>query len=195
MPILEDVKSFAERLTGLARPKSVAPRARKPHTILLEGDGETPNNPRLPLIFYRSPVALADAPDPAAVFEVLFADHDWKPEWRDGIYPYNHFHTSTHEVLGIARGHARVRLGGEKGRIVELRAGDVIIHPAGVGHRRLSASKDLLVVGAYPKKGRYDEPRPNEVDYQKAQQRIACVAVPNQDPVYGTKGPLVSIWK
>lgn len=195
MPSLETMKSMAERLTGIGRPRSVVPRRRKAHAILFQGDGETPNNPRFPLILYRSPADLAKAADPAAVFEVLFAGHGWKPEWRDGIYPYNHFHTATHEVLGIARGHARVRFGGEKGRKIEVRAGDVVVHPAGVGHRRLSASKDLLVVGAYPKGGRYDEPRPEDIDYQRAVDTIATVGLPPGDPVYGKNGPLMTIWR
>lgn len=195
MTALEDIKAMAERLTGLARPQAVIPRTRKAHAMLFKGDGETPNNPNLPLILYRSPVDLSGAPDPAAVFEVLFAGHGWKPAWRDGIYPYNHFHTGTHEVLGLARGHARVRYGGAKGRTVEVRAGDVVIHPAGVGHCRLSASKNLLVVGAYPEHCRYDEPRPDEVDYQAAIKDIARVARPSADPVYGVMGPLIRLWR
>ena len=192
---LEDVKSIVERITGIGRPKSVAPRQRKAHTILLRGDGQTPNNPRLPLIIYRSPVDLADAMDPAAIFEILFGRNEWKPAWRDGVYPFNHFHTGTHEVVGIARGHARIRYGGKEGRDLEVRAGDVIVHPAGVGHRRLSASRDLLVVGAYPKGGHYDEPRPGEIGYEKATANIAKVGLPKTDPVYGANGPLISLWR
>jgi uncharacterized protein YjlB len=195
LPNLEDLKSLAERLTGIARPKAVTPRRRKPHAILFRDDGKTPNNPSYPFLIYRSPVNLIGAVDPAALFEVLFAANGWKPAWRNGIYNYNHFHTGTHEVLGIARGHARVRFGGETGRVIEVRAGDVVVHPAGVGHRRLSASKDFLVVGAYPEDGRYDEPRPSEVDHQSVVESIASVGLPKSDPVYGTNGPLMTIWR
>jgi uncharacterized protein YjlB len=195
LPSLEDLKSLTERLTGIARPEAVTPRPRKAHTILFRDDGETPNNPRFPFVRYRSPVNLNSAADPAALFEVLFAANGWKPAWRNGIYNYNHFHTGTHEVLGIARGHARIRFGGKKGRLIEVRAGDVVVHPAGVGHRRLSASKDLLVVGAYPKDGHYDEPRPNEIDQKKARENVANVGLPESDPVYGVDGPLIKIWR
>ena len=133
--------------------------------------------------------------DPAAVFEDLFAKHGWKDSWRDSIYPYNHFHTGTHEVLGIARGTASVRFGGGKGRVIDVKAGDAIVIPAGTGHRRLVKSKDLLVVGAYPRSGKYDEPRPAEVDHDEAVAKIAKVRLPQTDPVYGVLGPLKSLWR
>jgi uncharacterized protein YjlB len=101
-------------------------------------------------------------------------------------------------VLGIARGHAKVRFGGAQGRVIELRAGDVVVQPAGNGHRRQSGSKDLLVVGAYPKGkggGKYDEPRPDQVDHATAVFSIARVDPPASDPVYGRTGPLKKLWR
>ena len=115
--------------------------------------------------------------------------------WRDGVYPFRHFHTGTHEVLGIARGRATVELGGAAGRKLTLKAGDVVVLPAGTAHRRLAASDDLLVVGAYPPGGKYDEPRPDDVDHDKAVAAIAGVRLPKQDPVYGAGGPLRRLWK
>ena len=115
--------------------------------------------------------------------------------WRDGVYPFEHFHTATHEVLGIARGRVTVRFGGAKGRSLTLVAGDVVVLPAGTGHRRIRASADLLVVGAYPAGGAYDEPRPDEVDHGEALASIARVKPPRKDPVYGADGPLVTLWK
>jgi uncharacterized protein YjlB len=98
-------------------------------------------------------------------------------------------------VLGVARGEARVQFGGDKGRTLTLKASDVVVLPAGTGHRRISASADLLVVGAYPSNsGAYDEARPREADHQRALERIGKVPPPAQDPVFGDGGPLVEVW-
>ena len=59
----------------------------------------------------------------------------------------------------------------------------------------MTASDDLLVVGAYSAGGRYDEPRPEEIDYVDALTAIAWVKLPRQDPVYGSAGPLVELWR
>jgi len=199
MPILEDAKRVLERATGLGRPREEdvlqSTRPRTPHLFYLKDDGKTPNNPTLPLVLYRTPVRLREGLDPAAVFEELFASNGWKDSWRDGIYDFLHFHTGTHEVLGIARGKVRVQFGGTRGKTVTLKAGDVAILPAGTGHKRLSASRDLLVVGAYPASGKYDEPQPSEVTHDKAVRAIAKVPAPAKDPVYGKYGPLVRLWK
>lgn len=196
----EQIKRAVESVTGIARPtkNEIRVRDRTPHATRLEDDGETPNNPHFPLIHYKTPVSLAPQFDPAAIFEVLFAANGWKDSWRDGIYKFLHFHTRTHEVLGIARGNVKVQFGGRKGIVRVLDAGDVAILPAGTGHKRLSATKDLLVIGAYPQKsggGEYNEPKPEEIDCQKARAEIARVGIPARDPVYGIKGGLKQIWR
>jgi uncharacterized protein YjlB len=117
---------------------------------------------------------------PAAVFEELFVSHGWGNSWRNGIYDFAHYHSGIHEVLGIARGGGRVRLGGANGRALTLRAGDVAILPAGTGHQREKASEDFLVVGAYPTMGVYDECRSPE-DREKALRAIARAARPRKD--------------
>ncbi len=162
---------------------------------LFADDGETPNNPRLPLVLYRGAVALDGARDPAAVFEKLFGANGWSEGWRNGVYGFLHFHPHVHEVLGIARGQAQVAFGGVQGRVLDLAAGDVVVVPAGTGHCRRSASDDLLVVGAYPDGGgSWAHARPREIDHAAAQAAIARVAAPAQDPVHGADGPLKEAW-
>src|SRR5436190_11126010 len=120
----------------------------KVETYRLADDGTVPNN-ALPLVLYRG--ALKADGDRAAACERMFERNGWPGAWRNGIYGHHHYHSTAHEVLGIAAGSARVRLGGEGGQIVELQVGDVVVIPAGVAHKRESASPDLLVIGSYPR--------------------------------------------
>jgi uncharacterized protein YjlB len=196
MPLLEDAKALVQHATGAYTPKPqdlhALVRSRKPATFRFKDDGSTPNN-RWPLLVYRAPVRLDDAYDPAAIFEALFASNGWKGAWRDGMYDWLHFHSNTHEVLGVARGWLHARFGGAKGRIVKLKAGDVIVLPAGTGHYRVRASARLLIVGAYPGARKYDECEPEDVD-AKVRAAIKRVPRPRKDPVYGAKGPLLAAW-
>jgi uncharacterized protein YjlB len=198
MAILETLKKVAEKATGLARPGSdrlnELVRVRKLNALKFEDDGIIPNNARWPFVFYRGAVALPDDLDPAAVMEELFRQNGWADSWRNGIYDYVHYHSRIHEVLGVARGKATVRFGGNKGRSMQLKAGDVAVLPAGTGHQCLGASSDLLVVGAYPPSGKYDECTTSE-DHGRALKTIPKVGRPRKDPVYGAQGPLMSAWK
>lgn len=164
-------------------------------TFRFEGDDETPNNPRLPLVVYRGVVPDQAVDDAAGWLERTFARNGWSDGWRNGIYPFLHFHTGTHEVLGIARGRATVEFGGAKGRPLTVAAGDVVVLPAGTGHKRLDASTDLLVVGAYPRNGQFDQKRPGEVDSEVARRSVATVPLPEKDPVLGARGPVIDLWR
>ena len=198
MPMLEDVKKIAEKMTGRSRPSAdeltSLVRERKANTFRFKDDGIIPNHPAWPLIIYRGAVRFPDKFDPAAVLEDLFESNGWGDSWRDGIYDYVHYHSRVHEVLGIARGHGKVQFGGTKGRTLILKAGDVAILPAGTGHQSMLASKDFLVIGAYPPFGKYNECTKSE-DHKRALATISKVGQPRKDPVYGGKGPLQQNWK
>ncbi len=199
MYLREALKKTFETLTGIGRLPAEqveqCVRERKAHEFMFVDDGRVPNNCRLPFIHYRTPIDLPEEGDPAAAFEQLFEENGWGDAWRNGIYDYVHYHSSTHEVLGIARGHAKVRFGGDKGRVFELGPGDVAILPAGTGHQAVSASDDLLVVGAYPPEGKYDECTGSEEEHARALQSIPKVPLPAKDPVFGADGPLLRCWK
>src|SRR5258706_16030712 len=79
-------------------------------------------------------------------------------------------------------------------KALRLKAGDVVVLPGGTGHQRLAGSKDLLVVGAYPPFGRYDECRSSAAEHDRALATIPKVALPRRDPVYGRGGPPTRLW-
>lgn len=161
-------------------------------TFIFADDGAVPNS-ALPLVVYRG--ALPDTGDRAAFCEKMFARNGWPGAWRNGIHPYHHYHSTAHEVLGIVRGHARVRLGGDNGQSVELHAGDVVVIPAGVAHKREAASGDLLVIGSYPRGQDPDMCRAEPARRDSAAARIATVPLPASDPVTGRAAPLLECWQ
>lgn len=184
----------AERKTGGdVPPEKGAPVSVETH--LLADDGLIPNNPKLPLVVYRQVFGrngLAAAPERA--FDDLFKAHGWVGNWVNGIYDFQHYHSTAHEVIGIAVGRANVQFGGPHGLVCELRAGDVVVIPAGVGHCCL-ISRNLVVVGAYPFGQYWDLCRDTESDRAKALDSISWVPLPQSDPVLGSRGPLVVCWR
>jgi uncharacterized protein YjlB len=113
----------------------------KPGMFCFSDDGKIPNHPRWPVIIYWSAVRLPRTLDPAAVMEELFEGNGWGDSWRNGIYDYLHYHSRINEALGIARGSAKVRLGGDRGRTLKLSPGDVVILPAGTAMARSAATQ------------------------------------------------------
>ncbi|SDK64010.1 Uncharacterized protein YjlB [Catalinimonas alkaloidigena] len=167
------------------------------HTIahLFHDDGIFPNNEACPLLLYQGAFGASDQPM-ADDMEATFADHNWRNAWRNGIYSYHHYHSTSHEVLGIAQGSAQVRLGGDKhGKTFDVKAGDVIVIPAGVAHKNLSSSSDFLVIGAYPDGRTWDMNYGRAGERPRVEQNIAQVPLPDHDPVFGEKGPLLTHWQ
>lgn len=171
---------------------SVHHTAVTPVPFVFADDGLVPNNP-MPLLIYKGAFEFEDH-DPETFIEHLFASNGWGQMWRNGIFDYLHYHATVHEALGVARGRALVRFGGDRGADFELRQRDLAILPAGTGHQCLSASADFVVVGAYPAGPLMHITRPSKEAHRKALQTIPKVAMPKTDPIYGESGPLVQLW-
>jgi uncharacterized protein YjlB len=174
---------------------TIATKRTAPITHKFADDGSIPNNTALPLVLYRGGVDLTGSPDPEQVIERTFAGNGWGNMWRNGIYPYAHYHSMIHEAMGIARGRATVRFGGEKGREIEIAPGDVVILPAGTGHQLVTQTQELVVIGAYPPSGKYDLCRGSKAEHAKALRSIPHVPPPATDPVFGENGPLMTLWR
>ena len=165
----------------------------EPLAIVFRDDGLVPNN-SLPFLVYQSAVKL-DSGRPEETIENLFERNGWGGTWRNGVYDYLHYHATVHEVLGVARGHARVRFGGDHGQELEIKAGDVAILPAGTGHQCISASGDFCVIGAYPPGSRMQITRATAENHARALKTIPNVARPPADPVTGKHGALMRLWR
>src|ERR1700704_3215589 len=164
----------------------------EPLSFIFEDDGLVPNNP-MPFLVYKAAVDVAND-HPEKTIEGLFGANGWGEMWRNGVYDYLHYHATVREALGVARGHARVRFGGDHGQEFEISAGDVAILPAGTGHQCLSASDDFSVVGAYPPGAKMQVTLPTPENHAKALKTIPKVGRPNTDPVKGDDGPLLRLW-
>lgn len=157
-----------------------------------EDDGSIPNSV-FPLIVYKKAFPFGDYLD--NVMEKAFAKNNWTNAWRNGVYDYHHYHSVTHEVLGIYKGSAELQLGGEQGQRIDVSAGDVIIIPAGTGHKKIFSTDDFAVLGAYPNGMDYDLMKGNKNERPKADERIAKVPFPDNDPVLGERGGIMEFWK
>ncbi|MFD2245709.1 cupin domain-containing protein [Pontibacter ruber] len=161
--------------------------------LLLQPKGNIPNNPTLPLLLYRQ--VFPDELDLEAQFKEAFRKNNWGGSWTNGVFGYHHYHSNAHEVLGVLAGAATIQFGGSGGEEIEVKAGDMVVLPAGTGHCRQRASPDFKVVGAYPKgQERYDICTEAD-DMTEKMENIRQVSLPEADPVNGENGLLVQHWK
>jgi uncharacterized protein YjlB len=134
-----------------------------------------PNHPRFAVLVYRG----VELDDPRG----LFAAHGWGGTWVDSVFDFHHFHSTSHEALAVLSGSATLELGGPQGEAFEVTAGDVLVLPAGTGHRRVHDSGGFRVMGAYPR-GQEDYDLLRAAD-DAARERIAALPAPPEDPVGG----------
>ncbi len=161
--------------------------------VQLRDDGQVPNSP-LPLLVYEGAFAPGTSSD-----EVIahFAAHGWRSAWVNGIFDFHHYHARSHEVLANLGRAVTVQFGGEDGPVIDFQPGSAVVIPAGGGHCRLSRDAGLVIVGAYPS-GQEDwdlKRADNPADYRRAQAEIPHVSLPENDPLTGESGPLLTHWQ
>ncbi|CAE7027348.1 hypothetical protein PTT_04954 [Pyrenophora teres f. teres 0-1] len=144
-----------------------------------------------PLLIYHSAFPSSTPP---TVLESHLPKNFLKPQWRYTMYQTTHYHSTTHEVLCVFSGRARLLFGGEAnpGKVEEeFKAGDAIVVPAGVGHRLLEDLEGgFEMVGAYPEGCSWDMCYGKAGEEEKAR-KVGKVGWLKRDPLYGDDGPVL----
>jgi len=169
----------------------------KVQTFYLKPTKLVPNSP-LPVLYY--PGAFPSDVT-ATTISTRFRQNKWAPQWEFGMYKQAHFHTTTHEALGVFRGSARVRFGvSDKESMsaedasnaieVDVRAGDVIVVPCGVAHGCVEEMGGFTMVGAYP-----EGAKQWDLNYGGEGKELQA-KLPAMDPVLGDSDEgLKGLWK
>lgn len=162
--------------------------------LQLNENGNFPNNSRLPVLVYKNVFDLGNS-DRAEIIENIFLENNWGGTWRNGIYDFQHYHSTAHEALGVYGGWAEVQLGGDGSEIMRIEKGDLVVLPAGTAHKRINSGDGFAVVGAYPDRQSWDMNYGKTDEVNTAKQNIAKVELPSTDPVYGKNGKMFEYWK
>ena len=164
----------------------------EPIQLKFKDDGKIPNS-RFPLLIYHG--VFSEEKIDADTMIAHFESNNWRNSWKNGIFDYHHYHSITHEVIGVYQGYGTIQFGGDQGEPVSLGEGDVVVIPAGVGHKKISSSDDFAVVGAYPFGSKYDVLKGEDGERPEADENISKVRMPDNDPIYGKMEGLLAIWK
>lgn len=146
-----------------------------------------------PLFIYHSVYPASTGP---SALESHLPLNGLQPQWRYTMYPTTHYHSTTHEVLCVYQGRARLLFGGETNpdRVeAVVGAGDAIVIPAGVGHRLLDDHDEggaFQMVGSYPNGCSWDMCYGKAGEEEKAR-AVKDVAWLKKDPLYGEDGPVL----
>ncbi|SDW87950.1 Uncharacterized protein YjlB [Marinococcus luteus] len=157
-------------------------------TLTVEDDGTIPNHPGFPVLVYEQTVTGSDD------VKELFNTNNWLGAWKGSVFEYHHYHSNSHEVLGCVSGSALLHIGGEQGRQLNVKNGDILVLPAGYGHKLIEQSEDFAVIGAYPGGSNYDMCTGDPSERPEKVNNIYRVPLPDYDPVFGSDGPLFTYW-
>ena len=180
--------SMASNLTPLKSLKVAS------HQIAAHGMIPNTSIQRRPLLIYQS--AFSNSMSASSIESHLRSIGVVDPQWRYTMYTTTHFHSTTHEVLCISNGKAKLCFGGEEnsGRVETVASkGDVIVVPAGVGHRLLEdISGAFQMVGSYPMGDDWDMCYGKKGEEEKVKS-IEKLPWFRKDPIYGDEGPVLDV--
>ncbi|EJT98747.1 hypothetical protein DACRYDRAFT_24320 [Dacryopinax primogenitus] len=140
----------------------------------------------LPILIYHN---VFPADTPPGTIESHMRSNGYEPQWRYGMYPFSHFHTTTYEVLAVYSGSAICQFGGDSnpGKVhMQVQEGDVVILPPGMAHKGVEMPNGFMMVGSYPMGYHWDEKRKGQKGFEE---KIRAVKGLVKDPVYGEEGP------
>ncbi|KAF2462011.1 hypothetical protein BDY21DRAFT_330266 [Lineolata rhizophorae] len=168
-----------------------------PEQYFLEPTPHCPNN-RFPVLIYRN---ILPTPYNEATARAYLEKNGWYWQGTFGAVTYRHFHPNTHECYGIFQGSSTLLVGQgaadrDGGIKFTVSGGDVVVIPAGVAHCSVESEGDYRYVGVYPKGAPHwrNEYGKKPMEPGAFDEEIGNVGVPEDDPVSGAGGPLVSIW-
>lgn len=152
-------------------------------------------NSAYPLLYYKSAFSAGTSPE---AISAHFAKHSWIEQWRYGMYHQSHYHSTTHEALGVYKGKAQLQFGMSdqdteeeraKRVVLDVSEGDVIVIPSGVAHRCLTEEGGFSMVGSYPSGAKQWD-----MNYGGEDKQVE-MSVPEMDPVCGKdKEGLTGLW-
>jgi uncharacterized protein YjlB len=146
-----------------------------------------------PLLIYHSAFEGGSQSDISRHLEKVGAV---KPQWTYSMYPTSHYHSTTHEVLSVVAGKAKLCFGHEDNpeRFEPMVSkGDVMVVPAGVSHRLLEdVDGGFTMVGAYPPGKEWDMCYGKAVEEDRAE-NIKKLGWFSKDPIYGESGPALEV--
>ncbi|MEO5684893.1 MAG: hypothetical protein ABIQ88_19780 [Chitinophagaceae bacterium] len=158
---------------------------------ILPDSGQFPNS-HLPVLYYPDVLPLPSL-FAAAGIKSLFTRNGWTNNWKGGIYTYSHYHSNTHEAMGIISGSTIIRLGGDTGICLEINKGDLLIIPAGVAHKNEGRQDDIVCIAGYPEGKYFDINTGQPGERPDNDITIEAVPIPSNGPL-GLETEIFSVW-
>ncbi|WQF88074.1 Putative uncharacterized protein YjlB [Colletotrichum destructivum] len=181
----------------------------QPEQYIVRPTAHCPNN-FLPVLVYRG---VLPEPHNEETTSTYLQRYGWVKKGTWGTITTKHFHPNTHECYGIFQGDSELVFGegggdtSGTGARCFVRAGDVVVVPAGVAHASVTQERKLeeggdggeryRYIGVYPEgapKWRNEYGKKPLVDNRELAEEVSYVPVPDKDPISGLGGPLVQIW-